>query len=83
MGQIIKVLFGCYLNAFISEYIAKVFLYSSQNWSCQYTGKSSLTYNEALSSEKEALKELENVPDCFKVPLLRCIQSGVYNMPDK
>jgi hypothetical protein len=29
------------------------------------------------------LKELESVPDCFKVPLLRCIQSGVYNMSDK
>ncbi|XP_046860069.1 uncharacterized protein LOC124453317 isoform X2 [Xenia sp. Carnegie-2017] len=38
------------------DYIAKVFTYSSQQWSCEVTGKDGLTYSEAVSSEREASK---------------------------
>ena len=64
------------------EYIKKVFLYSSQHWSCQFTGKSNLTYNDALSSEKEALKQLESIPEYFKEPLLKCIHKAEGNVKD-
>ncbi|XP_028399830.1 tyrosine-protein kinase BAZ1B-like isoform X2 [Dendronephthya gigantea] len=68
------------------EYIAKVFLYSSQHWSCQYTSRSGLTFNDALLSEKEALKHLEKFPDCFKEEVLKCVhksQGKVKDLVDK
>ena len=65
-----------FLDKYISEYIAKVFLYSSQYWSCCYTGKSELTYKDALASEKEALKQLQLFPNCFKVPVLKTVHKG-------
>ena len=68
-----------FLDKYISEYIAKVFLYSSQYWSCCYTGKSELTYKDALASEKEALKQLELFPNCFKVPVLKTVHKGKTN----
>ncbi len=53
-----------------------MFLYGSQHWSCEYTGKSDLTYNDALASEKEFLKQLDKFPDCFKEPVAKCVHKG-------
>ncbi|XP_071955362.1 tyrosine-protein kinase BAZ1B-like [Antedon mediterranea] len=43
------------------DYIKKVALYSAKNWTCRCTGKSNLTYREALDSEKTAEESLREV----------------------
>ena len=54
------------LIQFSREYVDKILLYGSQVWSCQYSGKSMLSFDDALKSEKKALKSLEKFPKCFK-----------------
>lgn len=39
-------------------------------WTCSATGKSGLTYEEALESEKNAQEALETFPDHFGIPVL-------------
>lgn len=39
-------------------------------WSCSLTGKSNLTYAEALESEENARKTISHFPEELKLPLL-------------
>lgn len=39
-------------------------------WSCSYTGKTGLTYSEALESEKNAQKIANDFPSDLKLPVL-------------
>ncbi|XP_048580387.1 tyrosine-protein kinase BAZ1B isoform X3 [Nematostella vectensis] len=48
------------------EYVDKVLLYGSQVWVCSFTGSSSLSYEQALESEKQCLQLLKNFPKCFE-----------------
>ena len=64
------------LNDYISEYIDKVFLYGSKVWSCEYSDHTGLTFKEAMESEKTALKQLKDFPECLKEPLLKTIHQG-------
>lgn len=39
-------------------------------WSCSLTGKTGLTYQEALESEEKARKQLASFPDYLQKPIL-------------
>ncbi|XP_018422559.1 PREDICTED: bromodomain adjacent to zinc finger domain protein 1A [Nanorana parkeri] len=52
------------------EFFERTILCNSLVWSCSFTGKSGLTYQEALESEKKVKKSLHNFPEPIAVPAL-------------
>ncbi|XP_073465240.1 bromodomain adjacent to zinc finger domain protein 1A [Aquarana catesbeiana] len=52
------------------EFFERTILCNSLVWSCSFTGKSGLTYQEALESEKKVKKSLQNFPESVAVPVL-------------
>ncbi|XP_056401374.1 bromodomain adjacent to zinc finger domain protein 1A [Hyla sarda] len=51
-------------------FFERTILCNSLVWSCSFTGKSGLTYQEALESEKKVKKSLLNFPESVIVPVL-------------
>mmetsp|Transcript_7006 Transcript_7006/g.17942 ORF Transcript_7006/g.17942 Transcript_7006/m.17942 type:complete len:817 (-) Transcript_7006:187-2637(-) len=47
------------------EYLKAIDTYRERKWRCQYTGKSNLTYEEAMMSEEAAADELDAFPDVY------------------
>ena len=45
-------------------------------WSCEFTGKNSLTLEEAKQSEEEASKMIEAIPEPVKKAILSMIHSS-------
>ncbi|KAJ4462671.1 putative bromodomain adjacent to zinc finger domain protein 1A [Paratrimastix pyriformis] len=43
------------------KYLDAIDLYQSSVWSCRHTGRSGLTYQEALDSEQESLEKIESL----------------------
>lgn len=59
------------MNNFVhSEFCQRIILVNSMVWSCAMTGKSNLTYAEALQSEKAARKSLKDFPMELRIPVL-------------
>ncbi|XP_068110141.1 bromodomain adjacent to zinc finger domain protein 1A isoform X2 [Hyperolius riggenbachi] len=54
----------------ICEFFERTILCNSLVWSCAFTGKSGLTYQEALESERKVKKSLQNFPEPMAVPVL-------------
>eukprot|EP00118_Oscarella_pearsei_P006727 m.30942 g.30942 ORF g.30942 m.30942 type:complete len:325 (+) comp31418_c0_seq3:350-1324(+) len=56
----------------------------SQIWTCEYSGRASLTYSACLTSEREALELLDSFPDPLKRPVLSLIhhvrRAGVHHI---
>ncbi|KAM4690073.1 bromodomain adjacent to zinc finger domain protein 1A [Rhinophrynus dorsalis] len=52
------------------EFFERTILCNSLVWSCSLTGKSGLTYPEALESEKKVRKSLQDFPESLIVPVL-------------
>ncbi|KAM8921713.1 bromodomain adjacent to zinc finger domain protein 1A isoform 5-T5 [Pelodytes ibericus] len=52
------------------EFFERTILCNSLVWSCSFTGKSGLTYQEALESEKKIRQGLQNFPESLIVPVL-------------
>uniref|UniRef100_A0A8C1S2P6 Bromodomain adjacent to zinc finger domain protein 1A n=1 Tax=Cyprinus carpio TaxID=7962 RepID=A0A8C1S2P6_CYPCA len=52
------------------EFFERTILCNSLVWSCAVTGKPSLTYQEALESERKARLNLQKFPNALLVPLL-------------
>lgn len=61
------ILFVFFLN---SEFFERTILCNSLVWSCSFTGKSGLTYQEAIESERKIKKNLQNFPEPMAVPVL-------------
>lgn len=53
-----------------SEFCQRIILVNSMVWSCAMTGKSNLTYVEALQSEQAAKKSLKDFPMELRIPVL-------------
>ena len=53
-------------------------------WSCEITGKSGLTYQEALDSEKKSHKQISTFPESLQKPVLHlaslCCQRRLNDM---
>ncbi|RZF44989.1 hypothetical protein LSTR_LSTR001950 [Laodelphax striatellus] len=52
------------------EFCERIFLCNSLVWSCSYTGRSGLTYQEAINSELLAKKMLNEFPLKLRIPVL-------------
>ncbi|KAK6628120.1 hypothetical protein RUM44_010602 [Polyplax serrata] len=52
------------------EYCERVISCNSLIWTCAITGKSNLTYQEALASEQNALKSIKDFPLELRTPIL-------------
>ncbi|OTF75420.1 bromodomain adjacent to zinc finger domain protein 1A-like protein, partial [Euroglyphus maynei] len=66
--------FYCHITgeAFLSydEYFERQFLYSSLLWTCSVTGRTGLTYSEALKSEQESKALLSTIPTVLQKVML-------------
>jgi hypothetical protein len=57
-----------------SDYIAAIALYRQRIWTCEFTGKQSLTFEEALESELGATKWIDMFPQSHFLALLKRVQ---------
>ncbi|XP_015879710.2 uncharacterized protein LOC107415821 [Ziziphus jujuba] len=64
------------------EYLNRINLYRQRVWMCRVTGKTSLTYEEALVSEKRATEKVQQFPKEVVVPALRTIQYSMLSLKD-
>jgi len=70
--------FGTYLLLFSAlkcrKFFERIILCNSLVWTCAYTGRSGLTFEEAVDSEKKAKEQLKQFPQYLYRPLL-CVAS--------
>ncbi|XP_006647375.1 DDT domain-containing protein DDB_G0282237-like [Oryza brachyantha] len=68
------------------DYISRLNLYRQRVWTCKISGKSNLTFEEALVSEHHAVAKAQKLPTELMAPVLRMIQYstvGLYELVDK
>ncbi|XP_014205969.1 bromodomain adjacent to zinc finger domain protein 1A isoform X2 [Copidosoma floridanum] len=53
-----------------NEFFERIILCNSMIWSCSITGKSGMTYEEALQCEKKAKESLKEFPMELRIPIL-------------
>ena len=61
-----------------SDFFERTIHLNSMVWSCGVTGRSGLTFEEALDSEKQANASLESFPEFLEVPLLYLVHKFTY-----
>ncbi|KAE8669537.1 DDT domain-containing protein, putative isoform 3 [Hibiscus syriacus] len=64
------------------EYLNRINLYRERVWMCKSTGKSNLTCEEALVSEKHAIQKVQQLPNELVAPALRIIQYSMLSLRD-
>ncbi|XP_028220360.1 pentatricopeptide repeat-containing protein At2g03380, mitochondrial-like [Glycine soja] len=64
---------GWYSLTCTSDYLNRLNQYRQRVWTCKITGKSGLTYEEALVSEKHAAEKVQQIPEELVAPALRII----------
>lgn len=60
-----------------AAYVKKVELYKKPLWSCKYTGRGALTFEDALAEEQKALASLAKVSEAVLAFLLRSFQPSI------
>ncbi|WRX10434.1 WSTF/Acf1/Cbp146 - like 1, partial [Theobroma cacao] len=77
---------GCYCMfvslTWIREYLNRINFYRQRVWMCKYTGKSNMTYEEALVSEKHATRKVQELPNELVAPALCIIQFSMLSLRD-
>lgn len=64
------------------EYLNRINLYRRRVWVCKVSGKVSLTYEEALVSEKQAAEKVQQFPKELTAPALKIIQYSMLSLKD-
>ncbi|XP_076900697.1 uncharacterized protein LOC143554917 [Bidens hawaiensis] len=64
------------------EYLERINLYRERVWTCKSTGKTNLTYEEALVSEKQANEKVQQFPKELMEPVLRDVQFSMLPLRD-
>ncbi|KAI5081067.1 hypothetical protein GOP47_0004250 [Adiantum capillus-veneris] len=64
------------------EYLKHINLYKQRVWTCKVTGKSNLTYEEALESECKATEKVQQFPREFIGPVLQLVQFSMLRLED-
>nr|GEY48930.1 DDT domain-containing protein [Tanacetum cinerariifolium] len=64
------------------EYLNRINLYRQRVWTCKSTGKSNLTYEEALVSEKQANEKIQQFPKELMEPVLRDVQFSMLHLKE-
>ncbi|KAL5134528.1 Vacuolar cation/proton exchanger 2 [Glycine soja] len=65
-------------NTLSDDYLNRLNQYRQRVWTCKITGKSGLTYEEALVSEKHAAEKVQQIPEELVAPALRIIHYNKY-----
>lgn len=52
----------------------RINLYCQRVWTCKVTGKTNLTFEEALASEKQAMEKVQQFPKELVAPVLHDVQ---------
>lgn len=68
MNELILTSFCCCYGS--SEYFERTILCNSLVWTCSLSGKTGLTYAEAVESEERAARLIENFPLALLRPIL-------------
>ncbi|XP_011628822.1 DDT domain-containing protein DDB_G0282237 isoform X1 [Amborella trichopoda] len=63
-------------------YLKRINLYRQRVWTCKITGKSGLTYEEALVSEQHASNEAQKFPEELVIPVLHMVQFSTLKQND-
>lgn len=63
-------------------YLNRINLYRQRLWTCKISGKSNLTYEEALVSEKRAIEKVQQFPQELVAPMLSIIQFSMLPLRD-
>ncbi|KAI3435422.1 uncharacterized protein J3R85_006019 [Psidium guajava] len=63
-------------------YLNRINLYRQRLWTCKISGKSNLTYEEALVSEKHAIEKVQQFPQELVAPMLSIIQFSMLPLRD-
>lgn len=71
-------LFSCDIS---SDYMNRINLYCQRVWTCKVTGKTNLTFEEALASEKQAMEKVQQFPKELVAPVLRDVQFSKDSLP--
>ncbi|KAI3814354.1 hypothetical protein L1987_19107 [Smallanthus sonchifolius] len=64
------------------QYLKRINLYRQRVWTCKSTGKSNLTYEEALVYEKQANEKVQQFPKELMEPVLRDVQFSMLPLRD-
>ncbi|KAL8096409.1 uncharacterized protein LOC141698336 isoform X2 [Apium graveolens] len=64
------------------EYAERINLYRQRVWTCKVTGKSNLTYEEALVSEQKVIEKVQQFPSELVGPVLREVQFSMLKLND-
>ncbi|KAM0940236.1 putative transcription factor & chromatin remodeling DDT family [Dioscorea sansibarensis] len=64
------------------DYLDRLNLYRQRVWACKVTGKSNLTYEEALVSEHRAAEKVQQFPEELMAPVLQMIQYSTLTLRD-
>lgn len=65
-----------------SSYIARIEYYQQRIFSCSLTGKSKLTYEEALASERAAKTTMdEGIQDCYLETICKLVHCCTFILP--
>ncbi|KAJ6807274.1 DDT domain-containing protein [Iris pallida] len=64
------------------EYLNRLNFYRQRVWTCKVTGKTNLTYEEALVSEHHAMEKVQQFPEELVAPVLRIIQYSTLTLKD-
>ncbi|BAT79144.1 hypothetical protein VIGAN_02196700 [Vigna angularis var. angularis] len=65
-----------------NDYLNRLNQYRKRVWTCKVTGKTGLTYEQALVSEKLATAKVQQIPEELMVPALRIIQYSMLPLKD-
>lgn len=60
------------------EYLSCMKLYQRRVWTCKVSGKSNLTYEEAIVSEQKANEKVQQFPKEFMGPVLHMVQFSLF-----
>uniref|UniRef100_A0ACD5UWR5 Uncharacterized protein n=1 Tax=Avena sativa TaxID=4498 RepID=A0ACD5UWR5_AVESA len=64
------------------EYLNRLNLYRKRVWTCKVSGKSNLTYEEALVSEQHAAEKAQQLPRELISPVLQMVQYSTLSLTD-
>lgn len=64
------------------EYLNRLNLYRRRVWTCKVSGKSNLTYEEALVSEQRAAEKAQQLPRELISPVLQMVQYSTLSLTD-
>ncbi|XP_042505701.1 DDT domain-containing protein DDB_G0282237-like [Macadamia integrifolia] len=80
--QVFQVRFTKEIFRDYQAYLKRINLYRQRVWTCKVTGKTNLTYEEALVSEQRGIEKVQQFPKELTIPVLHMIQFSMLKLKD-